>query len=255
MIIYVCVLATTTCTKSILKFLGHPVVFYKELGILLTSASQSGIVCVVGTAGYRIHIGSDIPKHSLTAPIILQSSLGLCISTTMTDTYPTIKQNPSQSPTLASELSPVTIDLFIAKEEPYTATSLYPLTTTAMDIDIMPEYDVRPERDASPSQSPTLVADISTQKLNMSCYTTPPPSSITDGTTSKSSTPPILPSSKHPRKAAAAAIQFISDLPVARESALGTFNEIFGNDYQFKSLGRSREVLESMTCDCTYEHG
>jgi hypothetical protein len=173
----------------------------------------------------------------------------------MTDIYPTIKQSPSQSPTLASELSPVTIDLFIAKEEPYTATSLYPLTTTAMDIDIKPEYDVKPERDASPSQSPTLVADISTQKLNMSCYTTPPPSSMTDGTISKSSTPPILPSSKHPRKAASSAIQFIGDLPVARESALGTFNEIPGNNYQFKSLGRSREILESMTCDCTYEHG
>lgn len=168
--------------------------------------------------------------------------------------HPTIKQGRSQSPTLASELSPATLDLFIAKEEPYIATSLYPLTTTAMDIDFNLEYDVKPERDASPSQSPTLVADISTQKLNMSCYTTPP-SSMTDGTTSKSSTPPILPSSKQPRKAAPAAIQIISNLPVARDSALGTFNEIFGNNYQFKSLGRSREILESMTCDCTYEHG
>ena len=173
----------------------------------------------------------------------------------MTEIYPSIKQSPRKSPTFASELSPVTIDLFIAKEEPYTATSLYPLTTTAMDIDIKPEYDVKPERDASPSQSPTLVADISTQKLNMSCYTTPPPSSMTDGTTSKSSTPPILLSSKHPRKAAPPAVQLISDLPVARDSALGTFNEIFENNYQFKSLGRSREILESMTCDCTYEHG
>jgi hypothetical protein len=174
----------------------------------------------------------------------------------MTEIYPTTKQSQSQSPTLASELSPVTTDLFIAKEEPYTATSLYPPTTTAMDIDIKPEYDVKPERDASPSQSPTLVADISTQKLNnMSCYTTPPPSSITDGTISKSSTPPILPSSKHSRKATPAAVQIITDLPVARESALGTFNEISGNNYQFKSLGRSREILESMTCDCTYEHG
>ena len=194
------------------------------------------------------------PKHSLTTPTILQSSLGLRISTTMTEIYPTIKQSPSQSPALASELGPATIDVFIAKEEPYTATSLYPLTTSAMDLDNKPEYDVKFERDASPSQSPTLVADISTQKLNMSCYTTPPPSMI-DGMTSKSSTPPALSSSKNPRKAASAAIQFISDLPVARESALETFNEIFENNYQFKSLGLSREILESMTCDCTYEHG
>ena len=240
--------------RNILKFLGHPVVFYKERGIL-TSASQSGgIVVIVKTAGYHIRIGSESETQPNTSNNILQSSLGLRISNTMTEIYPTIKQSRSQSPTLVSELSPVTIDLFIAKEEHYTATSLYPLTTTAMDLDIKPEYDVKFERDASPSQSPTLVADISTQKLNMSCYTTPP-SSMTDSTTSKSSTPPILPSSKHPRKAASAAIQLISDLPVARESALGTFNEIFENNYQFKSLGLSREILESMTCDCTYEHG
>jgi [histone H3]-lysine36 N-trimethyltransferase len=172
----------------------------------------------------------------------------------MMEIYPTIKQSRSQSPTLTPELSPATIDLFKAKEEPFTATSLYPPTTTAMDLDIKPEYDVKSEGDASPSQSPTLVADISTQKLKMSCYTTPPPS-MTDGTTSKSLTPPLLPSSKLPRKAASAAIQIISDLPVARESALDTFNEILDNNYQFKSLGRSGEILESMTCDCTYEHG
>ncbi|KAF8804407.1 hypothetical protein BYT27DRAFT_7107098 [Phlegmacium glaucopus] len=169
----------------------------------------------------------------------------------MMDIYPVIKQSRSQSPTLAPELSPATVDLFRAKEESFTATSL---STTAMDLDIKSECDVKSEGDASPSQSPTLVADISTQKLNMSCYSTPPPS-MTDGTTSKSSTPPFVPPSKPARKAASAPIQFISDLPVARESALGTFNEIFDNNYQFKSLGRSREILESMSCDCVYEHG
>ena len=172
----------------------------------------------------------------------------------MTEIYTVTKQSRSQSPTLTPELSPATIDLFKAKEESFTATSFYPLTTTAMDLDIKPEHDVKSEGDASPSQSPTLVADISNQKLNMSCYTTPPPS-MTNGTKSKSSTPPLLPPSKPTRKAANAAIQLISDLPVARESALATFKEISDNNYQFKSLGRSREVLESMTCDCTYEHG
>ena len=172
----------------------------------------------------------------------------------MTEIYPAIKQSPSPSPTLAPELSPATVDLFRAKEESFTATSLYPLTTTAMDLDVKFEYDIKSKGDASPCQSPTLVYDIRTPNLNRSCYTTPPPS-MTDGTTSKSSTPSLLSSSKPARKSTAAAIQFISDLPVARESALGTFNEIFENNYQFKSLGRSREILESMSCDCTYEHG
>lgn len=172
----------------------------------------------------------------------------------MTEIYTATEQNENQSPTLAPELSPATIDLFKAKKESFAATSFCPLTTTAMDLDIKSEYDVKSERDTSLSQSPALVADISNQKLDMSCYTTPPPS-MTDGTTSKSSTPPLLPPTKPIRKATAPAIQFISDLPVARESALASFNEIFDNNYQFKSLGRSREILESMTCDCTYEHG
>ncbi|KAF8889066.1 hypothetical protein BD779DRAFT_1439557, partial [Infundibulicybe gibba] len=44
--------------------------------------------------------------------------------------------------------------------------------------------------------------------------------------------------------------QLIGDLPKAREEALSTFNEIVDNCYQYKTLGRSREMMESMTCDC-----
>lgn len=62
-------------------------------------------------------------------------------------------------------------------------------------------------------------------------------------------------STKGGKKAAAIPVQLIADLPIAREEALKTFNEIFDNNYQYKSLGRSREALESMMCDCTYEHG
>jgi histone-lysine N-methyltransferase SETD2 len=51
------------------------------------------------------------------------------------------------------------------------------------------------------------------------------------------------------------AVQLIGGLPIARQEALVSFNEISENNYQYKTLGRSRELLESMTCDCTYEHG
>ncbi|KAF8154094.1 hypothetical protein B0H34DRAFT_661470 [Crassisporium funariophilum] len=79
---------------------------------------------------------------------------------------------------------------------------------------------------------------------------------MANGTTSKSATPPLIATSKTSRKAAAAAaIQLIGDLPIAREEALKSFSEIYDNNYQFKTLGRSREMFESMTCDCTYEHG
>ncbi|KAF4588782.1 histone methyltransferase set2 [Pleurotus pulmonarius] len=48
--------------------------------------------------------------------------------------------------------------------------------------------------------------------------------------------------------------QLIGGLPVAREAALGTFDEILDNHYQYGTLGRSREALEGMTCDCSYAH-
>jgi len=85
---------------------------------------------------------------------------------------------------------------------------------------------------------------------------TPPPESAcddlsTNDTISKASTPPL----KQPKKLTAISSQFIGDLPVARQEALASFTEIHDNNYQYKTLGRSRELLESMTCDCTYEHG
>ena len=49
--------------------------------------------------------------------------------------------------------------------------------------------------------------------------------------------------------------QLIGDLPIANEEALQTFTQIPENHYQYSTLGRSREALESMTCDCQYEHG
>lgn len=49
--------------------------------------------------------------------------------------------------------------------------------------------------------------------------------------------------------------QLIGDLPRAEAEALRTFVEISENHYQYGTLGRSREALESMMCDCQYEHG
>jgi [histone H3]-lysine36 N-trimethyltransferase len=49
--------------------------------------------------------------------------------------------------------------------------------------------------------------------------------------------------------------QLIGELPRAEAEALRTFVEISENHYQYGTLGRSREALESMICDCQYEHG
>ena len=65
----------------------------------------------------------------------------------------------------------------------------------------------------------------------------------------KSASPPS------PSKPASPGPQLIGDLPRADEEALKTFIEIQDNHYQYGTLGRSREALESMMCDCQYEHG
>ncbi|KAI0354309.1 SET domain-containing protein [Trametes cingulata] len=68
-----------------------------------------------------------------------------------------------------------------------------------------------------------------------------------------SATPPIP--SKSKGKPPKAPVQLIGHLPRAEEEALKTFTEIPENHYQYGTLGKSREALESMTCDCQYEHG
>ena len=70
---------------------------------------------------------------------------------------------------------------------------------------------------------------------------------------STSATPSLPPKSKG--KPGKAPVQLIGHLPRAEEEAMTTFMEIPGNHYQYGTLGKSREALESMTCDCQYEHG
>lgn len=47
--------------------------------------------------------------------------------------------------------------------------------------------------------------------------------------------------------------QLIGHLPKAEEDAMKTFTEMTRSHYQYATLGRSREALESMTCDCVYD--
>jgi histone-lysine N-methyltransferase SETD2 len=72
------------------------------------------------------------------------------------------------------------------------------------------------------------------------------PSASTSSSTSPKpeSTPPT------PRKPLKKGPQLIGELSVGREEAMRTFIEIQENQYQYSTLGRSREALESMTCEC-----
>ena len=75
----------------------------------------------------------------------------------------------------------------------------------------------------------------------------------TEDDSSKSATPSLPAKSKS--KPGKAPVQLIGHLPRAEEEAMATFIEIPDNHYQYSTLGKSREALESMTCDCQYEHG
>ncbi|KAJ7057984.1 histone methyltransferase, partial [Mycena amicta] len=77
-------------------------------------------------------------------------------------------------------------------------------------------------------------------------------SKSTSNTNSRSATPPPTSAARNSKKKAPMPVQLIGDLPLARKAALATFTEIQANTYQNKSLGRSREALEGMSCECAY---
>ncbi|KAJ3528888.1 hypothetical protein NM688_g7933 [Phlebia brevispora] len=108
------------------------------------------------------------------------------------------------------------------------------------------EYDVKED------SSTTVVADPSSSR---STSEEVKPSPSPDGEGDDHSPTPLLTDSKTKSKKVKYEPQLIGDLPRAEENAMKTFIEIEGNHYQYQTLGRSREALESMTCDCQYEHG
>ena len=79
----------------------------------------------------------------------------------------------------------------------------------------------------------------------------PPPTKSQPSASTSSSTSP-KPESTPPaqRKPLKNGPQIIAHLPTATEEAMRTFVEIQENHYQYSTLGRSREALESMTCEC-----
>jgi [histone H3]-lysine36 N-trimethyltransferase len=113
-----------------------------------------------------------------------------------------------------------------------------------------PDSDVKLEPTSTtltPSlQNLNIKMGVTTPKLDDGCLRPSPPDSKRD-----SSNSPPASDTKLVRKGAL----LIGELPRAETEARQTFTEIFDNQYQYGTLGRSREALESMTCDCQYEHG
>lgn len=119
----------------------------------------------------------------------------------------------------------------------------------------------------SRSQSPPSATALKPEDVKQEEITKPeeqdaqlPPETPSEPVKSESSPPPKrepsetstpAPNNRHRRTGP----QLIGDLPLAEEEARTTFVEIGDNHYQYSTLGRSREALEGMTCDCQYEPG
>lgn len=113
--------------------------------------------------------------------------------------------------------------------------------------------DIKQDDEQVPVDRPAKLEDFDDVKPppeTPSVKTEPSPPPPLKREKSESNTP--APVNGKPKRAAH---QLIGDLPRAEEVARATFVELPENHYQYNTLGRSREALESMTCDCVYEHG
>lgn len=100
--------------------------------------------------------------------------------------------------------------------------------------------------------TPSMSASVSNSPFESETPSASTPLTDTPQTSESTNRPSTSKSKKSSKRSEA---QLIGNLPVARGAALETFVEILDNHYQYGTLGRSREALEGMTCDCSYAHG
>ncbi|KAI0287878.1 hypothetical protein BC826DRAFT_1041913 [Russula brevipes] len=141
----------------------------------------------------------------------------------------TLEDHPSTSPSKVY----VESDLFKMRDQLVTMDDVRPSPAPSDDVKMEDEDQIPKNEKHSPNVGDPLPTK-SEPSTSTSPSTSPKPES----------TPPA---SKKPLKKGP---QLIGNLPVATEEAMKTFLEIRENHYQYSTLGRSREALESMTCEC-----
>ncbi|KAI0920529.1 hypothetical protein AcW1_010262 [Taiwanofungus camphoratus] len=120
-------------------------------------------------------------------------------------------------------------------------------------IDLGLGVGAKPEGDSFKDEQGDVKQDESSTSRSTSAEPKQELASVRFEDSRPSATPPV--SSRSRSKSEPSEPQLIGHLPRADEAARRTFVEILENHYQYGTLGRSREALESMTCDCQYEHG
>jgi hypothetical protein len=138
----------------------------------------------------------------------------------------TLEDHPSTSP------SKVYVDSDLVKmcDQPISVDEVRPSLVPSDDVKM--EDSVRRDMKHSPNAEDFIPTK--SEPSASSSSTSPKPES----------TPPAQ------RKPLRKGPQLIGNLPAAREEAMKTFIQIQENQYQYSTLGRSREALESMTCEC-----
>ena len=115
---------------------------------------------------------------------------------------------------------------------------------------------ISPVPQGTPNDETPTTRDLSSStKRDPSSASTSPKESGMQTPVSRSTPPSVSTKRTKPPKPPTAGPQLVGSLPKAEEEARATFIEIPENLYQYGTLGRSREALESMMCDCQYEHG
>jgi hypothetical protein len=131
-------------------------------------------------------------------------------------------------------------------------TSGLSLSSTEAELEVEMEETATPPHTDDKLEATTLTPSMHGLNLKMD-NANHAGSLYSEGSKSKSSSPATTPS--HDEKPQPKGPQLIGHLPRAEAEATRTFVQIFDNRYFNNSVGRSREALESMTCDCVYEPG
>lgn len=116
-------------------------------------------------------------------------------------------------------------------------------SASVMDLD---------EGETMSEERPTSTSNSHSVTPNLFDVESTPPS-----TRAQSETPAVAPAKngRGKKKKKNVAAQLIGHLPRAEKEALETFEELEDNNYQYQTLGRSREAGESMVCECSFIAG
>nr|GAT56044.1 histone methyltransferase [Mycena chlorophos] len=220
---------------------------------------DSGFPPTPGACAYHVHLGTTVLQCPLYVSLNLPSTPMALVKAEETPTAAVKPEPVDVKPSLLPRDSvgkveegagAVKADEGMEDTKPPPQTLASPVTDPAAlfkdegdDVTMPPPPSAEPDTPSPSSPSDSVAGPSSRSKSRSKSAST---------AQSRSTTPPVASTSRSSKKKAPMPVQLIGDLPIARDAALATFTEIAANTYQNKSLGRSREALEGMSCECAF---